>query len=113
MSGKRTRRLIRPLKQERAAAPAPEAPASPPGLADRLIGPTSREEYEAAVLANAVEFTACRFLGAGHYATRRAATLAEARAHADELGRDRSLIYAINAAGRSVLVEAGGKPVKP
>lgn len=111
---------IKPLGQERprkGALPVHDAvPAFDPA---KLLAPTTRVEYEAAVVAGAVSFSASRFMGRGRYDSRPAATLAEARALALLIAADagdpsigRILIYAINAAGRQVLVEAGGKPVE-
>jgi hypothetical protein len=54
---------------------------------------------------------ASRFLGVGRYDNRPAATLREACEHAAVMGIERTMIYAINADGLSVLVIAGGKLV--
>jgi hypothetical protein len=102
----RKARIVKRVVSEGAAA---QAAAS--SDAAKLLGHTEREEFEAAVLAGAVSFSATRFMGRGRYDTREAPTLDGAREHAKAMGVDRVMIYAINAAGRQVLVEAGGRPI--
>lgn len=79
-----------------------------------LLGPgTTREEFFAGVLQAAESFTAIRHDGRDKRQRRDAKTLREACEAAAELGVERSLIYAVTAAGRSVLILAGGKAVRP
>lgn len=89
-----------------------------PGGYGSLISGTDRRKYEDAVIAEAVKFTATRFMGRGRYDTREASSLPEAEVKAKEIANDagdkdvgRVMIYAINKAGRQVLVMAGGKMV--
>lgn len=76
-----------------------------------LLGGFDQGRWEEEIAADAVSFTASKFLGMGQYETRPAATLAEARQHAIDMGGPRKvMIYAIATDGRQVLVEANGKP---
>jgi hypothetical protein len=76
-----------------------------------LRGGVTRQEWERAVREGAVSYMASRFHGVGQYDNRPAASLYEACQHAADMGIERTLIYAINADGRHVLVIAGGKAV--
>lgn len=79
--------------------------------AAKLLGHTEREDFFASVVAGAVEYRLSRFLGRGQYDTRSAKTIEEAAATSLAMGVEGVMIYAVNAAGRSVLINAGGKPV--
>lgn len=79
--------------------------------ASRLLHQTKREDFWEAVVAGAVEYRCSKFLGRGRYDTRTAKTIEEAAAHSLAMGVEGVLIYAVNAAGRSVLINAGGKAV--
>jgi len=67
---------------------------------------TTDAELSAEQIARALYFTTCRFLGRGHYDTRRFATLAEARA--DAAGDGRAMVYAVTPEGLTVHIEKGG-----
>jgi hypothetical protein len=67
---------------------------------------TKDAKMSAEQIARAAYFTTCRFLGRGHYDTRRFATLAEARA--DAAGDRRAMIYAVTPEGLTVYLENGG-----
>lgn len=87
-------------------------PGHVPGFSpSQMINRTTPGEFNQAVIAEAVMFSATRSLGRGQHQTEYGSTLDEARAHAQRMGVERTLIYAINAAGRQALVEAGGKLV--
>lgn len=94
--------IVRPKTIDKAAARKAAAAIAPP---------QTREEFFAEVVAGAVEYRASRFLGRGRYDTRTGATLAEAARHSLDMGVDRVMIYAVDRRGRSVLINAGGKPV--
>lgn len=101
----RHQRVTNPTKP--AAAQEPIAGFS----ASQFINRAAPDEFNAAVLAEATHFVV-NDLAAKVRAD--APTLAAARALADAAagGVARTLIYAVNAAGRAALVEAGGKPLE-
>lgn len=114
MAKEKLPRRIKPLGQERPRKGA--LPVSTPPSSDRdpakLLGPTERQDYEAAVLAGATSFvTVVRRKGRAHERAD-CTTLAEACVAAGSMGVEDSMIYAVNDAGRSVLVLAGGKRVR-
>lgn len=67
------------------------------------LTPVSREAHEAAIRESAAYYTTARFLGRGQFAKARHSTLAEARAAGS--GDGRTMVYAVDAAGRSAWVE--------
>lgn len=80
--------------------------------ASKLLDRTEREDFFAAVVAGAVEYRCSKFLGRGRYDVRSAASIEEAAKHSLAMGVEGVMIYAVNKAGRSVLINAGGKAVK-
>lgn len=60
--------------------------------------------------AGAVYFTACRRIDRATYDTRRAATLAEAEAIAETMGRNRTMVYAVTPEGYTVAVTERNRP---
>lgn len=63
----------------------------------------SADEYNAAIVRNAVEFTATRKAGVGRYETHRVKDRAEAIAIGESMGRG-TIIYAIDANGRQGII---------
>lgn len=81
----------------------------------KLLGDFTRVGWESDIAADAVSFTACRFLGVGRFETHPCATADDALAiiKASNAPARKWMIYAINAAGRETLIWSGGQPVKP
>lgn len=95
-----------------AIARLPPPPSTDAPDSQLLRSGVTRQEWEQSVREGAVSYIAARFLGVGVYDSRSAASLREACEHARVMGIERTLIYAVNARGNSVLVIAGGKIVK-
>jgi hypothetical protein len=75
----------------------------------RTKRPHPQDMAEARQIAGAVYFTACRRIDRATYDTRRAATLAEAEAIAETMGRNRTMVYAVTPEGYTVAVTERNK----
>ncbi len=68
----------------------------------KLLTEITVDEFNADVVKNAVRFTSTKFLGRGQYDTADHKSIGEAKERARKLGQG-AMVYAIDAAGRSVL----------